>query len=221
MAQFTPLLVQALRSFNMEALLTVAVGVTVDICGAIGPELTPYADQVVAALMDVLRDASVSREVKPLVVSAFGDVAMAVQANYEPYLQMTSMLLMQASQQTAESPDMIEFINTLRTSVLEAYSGLIVGFSDGNKKELFVPHVQGVLQILSRLASDQTKDETVLQKALALLGDLANEIGEPLKPHLREPFIASLVQQGTVSQSDEVRTYAGWCSEQLNSLAAS
>lgn len=218
MQAFTPLLVQGLKSFNIESLVSVSVGVVVDVCAAIGPKFQPYADTVVQVLMECLRDGSVVRDVKPTVVSAFGDIAMAIQGAYEPYLSMTLMLLMQASQQTAESPEMIDFINTLRCSVLEAYSGITVGLSEGKRTDLFVGSVPAVLQFLNMLATDQTKDDLVLQKAVALLGDLANEMGGQVKMHLTQPFVHHLVQQAEISQDDQVRQYAEWSKSKLSSL---
>jgi len=218
MQQFTPLLVQGLQQFSIDSMLSVSVGVVVDICAAIGPAFQPFADAVVQVLLQCLRDGSVVRDVKPTVVSAFGDIAMAIQGAYEPYLQVTVMLLMQASQQTAESPEMIDFINTLRTSVLEAYSGITVGLSEGGRADLFVGSVPPVLQFLSTLASDQTKDDMVLQKAVALLGDLANEMGPQVKNHLQQPFVEQLVNQAITSQDESVRQYAEWSREKIKAL---
>ena len=218
MQQFTPLLVQGLKSFGVDSMVSVSVGVVVDICGAIGTAFQPFADAVVQVLLECLRDGSVFRDVKPTVVSAFGDIAMAIKAAYEPYLQVTVMLLMQASQQTAESPEMIDFINTLRCAVLEAYSGITVGLSEGGRADLFVGSVPPVLQFLSLLASDQNKDDMVLQKAVALLGDLANEMGPHVKMHLQQPSIEQLVHQAEASQDESIRQYADWCRQKIHAL---
>lgn len=219
MQQFTPLLVQALKTFQAESLMTVSVGVTVDICGALGPAFQPFADQVVATLMEVLRDSSVARDVKPTVVSAFGDVAMAITVSYEPYLDMTNMLLMQAAEQSAETPEMVDFINTLRASILEAYSGIIVGLAEGGRPELFFKYVDAVMQFMSKLAADMNKDELVLTKAITLLGDLAKEIGAPLKPYLQQQYVGILIQQAESSQDQEMQEYVSWSKEQLTALA--
>ena len=218
MQAFTPLLVQGLKAFSVESLVSVAVGVVVDVCSAIGGRFQPYADAVVQVLMECLRDSSVVRDLKPTVVSVFGDIAMAIQAAYEPYLQATLMLLMQASQQKAENTDMIDFINTLRCSVLEAYSGIIVGFAEGGRLNLLAPSVPAILQFLNILATDPTKDEQVLQKAVALLGDLANEMGPQVKIHLQQGFIEQLVKEGEASQDEQIREYAIWSREKLQAL---
>ena len=113
---------------------------------------------------------------------------------------------------------MIDFINTLRCSVLEAYSGITVGLSEGGRTDLFDGSVPAVLQFLNMLATDQTKDDLVLQKAVALLGDLANEMGQQVKMHLTQPFVQQIVQQAEVSQDDQVRQYAEWSKSKLQAL---
>lgn len=219
MPQFTPLLVQGLKAFAMESLMTVSVGVTVDICAAIGAKLQPFADQVVGALMEVLRDSTVAREVKPTVVSAFGDVAMAIAAGYEPYLAMTVMLLMQAADQNPDSPEMVDFINSLRTSVLEAYSGLVVGLGEAGRTDLFVQYVPPVMQLLGTLTADTNKDDMVLTKAITLLGDMAKEIGAPVKQHLNQQMLMMLFNQAASSSDPEMTHYTNWSKQQLDELS--
>lgn len=167
-----------------------------------------------SALFACVRDETIHRDVKPIVISSFGDMAMAVSAAYEPYLQLTVMLLMQASQQhaPAENEELVFFINQLRASVLEAYSGIIVGFADGQAIDRFESSLPNVLQFLNFLSGDATKDEVVLQKAVALIGDVAHEMGsmQAVKEQLNQPYIAQLIREGLASADDQIRETAAW-----------
>jgi len=71
------------------------------------------------ALREALQDSSVSRDVKPIVISCFGDIAMAIGAAYEPYLQISVMMLMQAATQRVPPDDeeLVAFINSLRMNL--------------------------------------------------------------------------------------------------------
>ena len=100
-----PFLVTGLRSFQAHQLCMVSVGVVVDICAAVGVQIQPFCDQIVGALTDCLKDGSAHRDTKPVVFSCFGDVAMAIGVNFEPYLQVATMLLMQASQAQMQLDD--------------------------------------------------------------------------------------------------------------------
>jgi importin subunit beta-1 len=217
MQTFTPMLVHGLKSFSIESLVTVSVGVVVDLATAIGSALHPFADAIMTVLMECLRDTSVYRDVKPVVFSSLGDIAMAIGAGFEPYLQMSLMLLMQAAQQQVppDDPEILEFINSLRVSVLEAYSGIMIGLSEGGRSESFLGALTAVWQFLSFLANDSLKDEIVLQKAVALLGDLANEMPDPVKPIIQQPFVVQLVSAAQASSNDETREYANWTKEKL------
>ena len=73
------------------------------------------------------QDSALNRSVKPHVLSCFGDIALALEGMFEPYLQVTLMMLLQASQTRApdDDEDLIDFVNTLREGILEAYTGII------------------------------------------------------------------------------------------------
>lgn len=193
----------------------VSVGVVVDICAAVGGQIQPFCDQIMGALTDCLRDGSAHRDTKPVVFSCFGDVAMAIGASFEPYLQVASMLLMQASQaqMNLDDEDLVEFINRLRLSVLEAYTGIVIGLSDGNALNLFVPSVTNVLQFLQFLSLPEShKDDLCLQKAVALVGDIAQQMGSDprIRGQLNQPFLSTLVQEAANSNNETTRELALW-----------
>jgi importin subunit beta-1 len=210
-----PFLVTGLRSVQAHQLCMVSVGVVVDICGAIGGQIQPYCDVIVGALTDCLKDASAHRDTTPIVFSCFGDVAMAIGVNFEPYLPVATMLLMQASQAPTQPDDveLTDFINRLRLSVLDAYSGIIMGLADGNALQLFIPNVGNVMQFLQYLSTPVSyRDEMCLEKAVALIGDIAQQMGSDarIKNELNQPFVAQLIQEAGTSHNETTRELAVW-----------
>lgn len=212
-----PLLANGIRSVQALSLCKVSVGVVVDVCGAVGAQVQPYCDQIMSALMEILKDASVNRDIKPVVISCFGDVALAISAAYEPYLQLSVMLLMQASQQqpSPDNEDFLMFINSLRLCILDAYSGIIMGLGDGNALQLFVPNLPSVLSFLQLLASPESlKDEDVLQKAVLLIGDICQLMGSEavVKQQIAQaqPFLTQLLQESGSSHDETARESANW-----------
>jgi importin subunit beta-1 len=213
LSAFMPFLMQGLNSVEAQSLCTVSVGVLVDVCSSVGRDIQPYCDEVMGSLRNVLQDSNVTRDVKPVVISAFGDVAMAIEAAYEPYLQVSVMMLMQAAQQSAPPDDeeLVAFINTLRLSILEAYSGIVMGLAGGSKLELVLPHVSEILGFLRFLASPESnRDEDVLHKAVTLLGDIAQHMGAHnlVRQHMTQPFVAQLVNDAMEDPS--LRDAAVW-----------
>ena len=206
-----PFLITGLRSVQAHTLCVVSVGVVVDICAAVGAAIQPYCDAIMGALTDCLKDAAAHRDTKPVVFSCFGDISMAIGVSFEPYLPMATMLLMQASQAPIprDDPEIAEFIHRLRLSVLDAYSGIIMGLADGNALHLF--NVTNVLQFLQFLSTPASlRDEAGLEKAVTLLGDLAQHMGKRIQNELQQPFVVQLVHEAANSPSLATREVAAW-----------
>lgn len=224
MQAFMPILVSGLRSYQNHSLCIVCVGVVIDICTAVGGHIQPYCDEIMGALTDCLKDGNAHRDIKPVVISCFGDIAMAICAAYEPYLQISTMLLMQAAsaQPPVDDDDLIAFINSLRLSILEAYSGIIFGLADGQVLHLFFPHVGSIMQFIQFLTTpDSCKDDDVLEKATSLVGDIGQQMGSQVKPQLSQPFVVLLVQEAIQSPEEKVRKAGNWTRSIIEQLVGS
>jgi len=172
MSALQPFLMMGLRNFEAYHVCTIAVGLVGDIARAIEDKIQPYCDDIMSALLQSLQNQTLHRSVKPPVLSAFGDVGMAIGAAFEPYLQVSLMMLFQASQTRAPEDDdeLIDYVNSLREGILEAYTGIIQGLKDGGRVDLLVPYVEAVFGFLDVLAQDCTRDDEVLSKAVGLIG---------------------------------------------------
>lgn len=223
MPAFMPFLLTGLKAVQAQSLCIVSVGVVVDICTAIGAQIQPFCDQIMSATTECLRDGSVHRDIKPIVISCFGDIAMAIGAAYEPYLSVSTMLLMQASSQQPPDDDdeLIVFINSLRLSILEAYSGIILGLSDGNALHLFSPNLPNILQFLQYLSlAESQKDDDVLLKAVALIGDIGQQMGSlpQVKQQIQQQFAVDLIQEAGRCDDPSGQDIAGWTQGVLQAL---
>jgi len=192
----------------------VAVAAIGDICRAIEAQIQPYCDQIMGALLEALKDVSINRAVKPPVISCFGDIALAIGGGYEPYLQVSAMMLMQASSTKAppDDEDLIEYVNVLRQSILEAYTGIVQGLKGGNKLPLFAQFVPAILNFLRDIAEDANRDDGVLKAAVALVGDIAQAMGAEaeIKRHISQPFVEQMLRDAGSSPSDTTREIASW-----------
>jgi len=209
-------LVTGLRSFDNYRLCMSAVGAVGDIGRAIEGRIQPFCDEIMGVLIESLKDVSINRNVKPPVISCFGDIALAIGGAYEPYLQLSAMMLMQASTTRApdDDEDLIEYVNALRQSILEAYTGIVQGLKGGNKLQLLVPYVASILQFLQQLATDPNRDDGVLNKAVALIGDIAQAMGgeTDIRNQINQPFVAQLLRDAIGSPNDGTREVANWAS---------
>ena len=129
MVDFFPLLVKGLRNYAEWQVCSAAVGTTGDICRALEIQLLPYCDEIVRCLLENLQNPALNRQVKPAVLSCFGDIALAISGNFVKYLPSALQMLEQAARTKVSGDDdeLIEYMTALREGILEAYIGVVQG----------------------------------------------------------------------------------------------
>jgi len=206
-----------LQNFQSYHVCTIAVGLVGDISRAVEAKIAPYCNEIMTAFVQALQDQFLHRSVKPSVLSCFGDIALALGAQYEPYLQVSVMMLMQASQTSVpeDDEDLMDYVNQLREGVLEAYTGIIQGLKDGNKVEIIAPYIVAIMNFLEVCLVDENKDYQVLGKAAGLLGDIASAFGPSLKEHLVKPFVQSLLTVAFQNGDESIQTTCNWAKGEI------
>lgn len=216
MQALQPFLMTGLRNFEAYQVCTVAVGLVGDISRAIEGDMKPYCDDIMSALIEALQNPSLHRSVKPPVLSCFGDVALAIGAGYEPYLQVSLMMLLQAAQTRApeDDDDLIDYVNMLREGILEAYTGIVQGLKDGGRTDLLSPYMDAIMGFLEMLASDRKNDydNEVLSKACGLVGDIASSLGASIKEQIRQPYVMELLKEGHATGDATIVDTCNWAS---------
>lgn len=68
------------------------------------------------------------RSVKPHAIAVFSDIAMAIEGEFDRYAGVILGMLKQAGEVNIETTDedLIDYINCLRNSILEAYTGILL-----------------------------------------------------------------------------------------------
>lgn len=141
LGSFLPFLSSALANHEEYTLCAIGVGLIGDICRALGEGSAPYARDFMQALMSNLSSEVLHRSVKPPILSCFGDIALAVgETNFEPFLDATMNVLAQAGSMRADPTnyDIVEYVNTLREGILEAYTGIVGTYKQTAKCESLV-----------------------------------------------------------------------------------
>lgn len=128
MEAFKPYLLLSLQN-EVYVVCSAAVGVTGDICRALSDQVEPYCDELMQRLVENLRNNKVHRNVKPTILSVFGDMALALGPKFSKYLDVVMQMLIHASQAQVDRSDydMLDYLNELRESCLEAYTGIVQG----------------------------------------------------------------------------------------------
>ena len=108
----------------------------------------------------------------------FWGYCVAIGAAFEPYLQFALMLLMQApsTRAPANDEDLIDYVNLLRESILEAYTGIVQGL--GDRVDLFIPCASSAMQFLQQV---QQTPKIVLETVDSAVGP---SIRDQMNQHL-------------------------------------
>jgi importin subunit beta-1 len=102
-----------------------------------GPQTADYANAFMSVLLENLQSEVLNRNVKIPILACFGDIALAIGAQFQPYLEATMNVLRQAGSLSPNPMDyeLIDYVNSLREGILDAYIGVVQAFKNTDKGE--------------------------------------------------------------------------------------
>lgn len=186
------------------------MGVVGDMCRALEKDFLRFADPIVSALLVNLQNTELDNSVKPPILGVFGDIAMAIGGEFERYLGTVMVLLYQASALTVDMDDieMVEYLNEIRESILEAYIGIVQGLCDDKKHDILHPYLEGIFTFIKNIALDESREETVTRTASALIGDLASNLQGRCSGYISDSAIVGLIRQALLAEDNDDAIYA-------------
>jgi importin subunit beta-1 len=93
---FAPFLFSALSNHEEYQLCSIAVGLIGDICRSLGSQSASYCNNFMTTLLQNLQSPVLHRNVKPAILSCFGDIALAIEGQFANYLDVAMSVLAQA-----------------------------------------------------------------------------------------------------------------------------
>jgi len=225
MPHFRPFLSLGLSNYEEHQVCAVAIGVVGDICRALEGKVLPYCDEIVHLLLRNLQNPALNRNVKPPILSCFGDIALAVGGHFEKYMQVTMSMLVQASSTSidASNPDLVDYLNQLREGIFEAYTGVLQGLRADDKSAAFEPYVMGALDLIRQVAEgipQGTSGDEVVRSAAGVVGDLGSSLGQRgLKTVARQSphreYLKALLKEAKNSTNDQTKEVGQWAHSTL------
>ncbi|ERE67573.1 importin subunit beta-1 [Cricetulus griseus] len=177
MEAFKPFLGIGLKNYAEYQVCLAAVGLVGDLCRALQSNILPFCDEVMQLLLENLGNENVHRSVKPQILSVFGDIALAIGGEFKKYLEVVLNTLQQASQAQVDKSDfdMVDYLNELRESCLEAYTGIVQGLKGDQENVhpdvmLVQPRVEFILSFIDHIAGDEDHTDGVVACAAGLIG---------------------------------------------------
>ncbi|ODQ77139.1 hypothetical protein BABINDRAFT_42269 [Babjeviella inositovora NRRL Y-12698] len=171
---FLPYLTRALENTEVPTCNT-AVRLVADVSSSMGEAILPYVGGLMNILGANLSNVTVRRELRPIILSCFGDVATSIGTHFTPYLEVVMNICHQAGAMEPEdaSPETIDYVYTVREAVLDAYVGVVAGLADqAEALSHYMANIFGFLESLAKDASLMTTDN-VARSVVGLIGDLA------------------------------------------------
>ena len=179
------------------------------------------------------------RSVKPHVINVFSDIALATEGDFDRYTQVILGILKQAGDVNlspeTDDDDLKDYINSLRESILQAYTGILHSSQDG-----VIGSLENIADFLKRSTSDPHRSTEVLKHAIGLVGDMVYHsclllptgkiirsykercltalffvlqgqiFGVKVQRLFQEPFIASMLLEGLSSSESDIRELSQW-----------
>lgn len=217
MDKFLPVLEMGLSHHREWQVCSVSVGVLGDICRAIEEQILPYCDRVMILMVRNLQSNEVHRNIKPQILSAFGDIALAIGDKFVVYLQHVLQMLQSAmtlSVQQLGNDDLADYNNSLRHGILEAWSGIFNGMSREKADEMLKSASPAIIEYIEAIASDQeNQDDAVWKAAVALLGDLASSVSGVGVLFQQKPYVLPFIQR--CSQDPAMADTAKWAGQMV------
>ncbi|GIX65879.1 HEAT repeat-containing protein [Babesia caballi] len=188
--QLVEIVIMGQRRTDMVDACKACVELTSDMARVMDRQIQPYLPQLMELLLGALADFNTPQKLKPPIVTALGDVAMAAGAAFSRFLEPTMRLLLQAA---ATSFDMIPadeewawYINDLREGALLSFTGILYGQKGANQLALLRGYVSSILQFAQQVVETPPQYFSVgnYKLAVALVGDLASAFGGDLSVYL-------------------------------------
>jgi len=221
-----PFLLRELGNSIASQVCIVALDVVGELSRNLEKQLVPYCNSLFEVLFRDLQNPDLHRDVKPHIFSTFGDIAMAIGGDYQPYLEYSMGFMVEASQaaiaiaqQINEGNDdetIFEYLKQLRESILEGYTGIIQGIRE-QKPHLITKYQEQIFIFIASIAQDSNRDEELVNSCIGLFGDMIQAIGSPILPYTQQPFVGILMQDAMQS-SDEAQRTAEWVTSLIRDL---
>lgn len=118
---------------------------------------------------------------------------------------------------------MVEYLNELRESVLEAYTGIIQGLKGVEAQpnpDVFhmQPHLPHIIAFLKRIAMESDISESMVASAAGFIGDLCTAFGPQLYVYLDDPSITEFLAEGKRSKNSRTKSLCAWATKELRKL---
>lgn len=221
MPTFLPFLTKALENVD-STICNSAIGLVVDICHSLGDSFIPYCQGFMTILGSIITNLNIRRELRPLILSCFGDIASSIGNEFIQYLNVVMEICLnaQTSEPIDDSIESEDYQFSLLESVLNTYVGIVAGLHD-NPSPLFnyLPQLFNFLTMIYGNPMLCNNDE-IYRAAVGLLGDIAQIFHNQPLEYYKQDWITNFLKKAKSSSrySQTTKDTAKWAREQQKAM---
>ncbi|KAG7196020.1 karyopherin beta [Scheffersomyces spartinae] len=214
MSTFSPYLVKALQNIDSPTCDT-AIGLVADLSQSLRKLILPYIQTILQLLGETLNNPNIRRELKPAILSCFGDIANAIGVAFQPYVETVVNICVSASSMRVEKNQIeeVDYVLSVKEAVLDCYVGIVSASSEDPSMILnFIPVI---FQFLEEVNNDYNLSTTdaVMKASVGILGDIAQifPYGEFRAAYL-QPWVTEFIKKarGNPDFSPQTKDTARW-----------
>lgn len=217
MDAFVPYLTKALSNVQSPTCVT-AVGLVADLAQSLGLAIGPYLNGLMDILGSTLSNSDSKRELKPAILSCFGDIAGVIGPQFEPYMAVVMGICSQFAVIIPEDNtyDATEYAISVKSAVLDCYIGIVSSLS--NNPQQLLNFITPIFQFLEHVAAnvEMSTNETTARSAVGLLGDIAASFPDGhLRDYYGQEWVTTFIKRtrSNFSFSQQTKDAARWARE--------
>lgn len=130
-----------------------------------------FVSTVVPALANAITSSDVPLEIKPEVISALGNVALAIGKSFEPYISLCILMFSQINTLSRENDE--EYVDTLRKSAIRLFSCILVSIGGTVEVRKMLHEIVDNV----RIAIQFDKDMSYVKESLEIVSDIQTIFG--------------------------------------------
>ncbi|ORM40466.1 Importin subunit beta-1 [Babesia sp. Xinjiang] len=229
LSRLADIVLNGLRRPDVSSSCKACIELTSDMARVLDRHIQPYVPQLMELLLSILSDINSPQKLKPPIVTALGDLAMASGSAFNTFVEPSMRLLLQAADTSYElgpvdSEEWVWYINDLREGVLLSFTGILYGQKSVNQSNVLRGYVSSILQFVQEVVNtpDQYFSVVNYRLAVTLVGDLLTTFGSDLSVYLIDSVLMRMIIQRLKqlqvkgdSSADECREKVDWLYQSL------
>lgn len=185
-------------------------------------------NHIIGNLTRHLQNPDVDQDLRPLIITSFADLALAIGPHYTNYFSHTMNVLSAASDITIDSnetsEDFVDYVIALREAILEAYPPVLDSLVEAGNPSDFVPHLAKLILFMQSLWNEtQYRTRSIVSSMIGIIGDILKHVvpvmnKEDIARLCTMQFLTDMLDHGiNRSPNAETRNIAYWARQQFDS----